>query len=133
TTNIGSAVVTTTPVIGDYESKLGLTANGNTAAHAVMSDANGNWFLESTITLGNTAPATLTSNVEKIEALGLKVTGGNTVKVYMSVDPQKATNAAGVATFASVSLADYQLSDLTSGSTTDPLETLDTALAKVDT
>ncbi|MFC3286353.1 FliC/FljB family flagellin [Litchfieldella rifensis] len=119
----------------DLQDSLGLSGNGSvtiadTSTNKAQVDANGNWYAEVSITLaadaaGEAAAQTLANQGIEIEADGAAKT------FYVALDPQEATIAAGVATFA-VDGTELTADSLKSGATSNPLENLDQALSKVD-
>ncbi|QEA40275.1 FliC/FljB family flagellin [Pistricoccus aurantiacus] len=129
TTQIATASLTSEPAVADFASKFDLSANPATAVNSIVTDDNGNWFMESTVTAANAADTT------KLEEMGYENTGSATAgvfKIYASVDPQAATPNGTDLEFG-VSLDSYDTNELTNGSTANPLAALDSALSKVDT
>ncbi|KXS36094.1 MAG: flagellin [Halomonadaceae bacterium T82-2] len=131
-TAVTSATVTVTNgAAADWQSKLGLGTAPTGASSSVVSDDNNNWFVKTTLT-----GVTDTADKAKMAELGFtedSSTPGN-YDIYMSVDPQTAdTTTAPTAADFTVDTADFTVDQLSSGTTKDPLATLDKALGKVDT
>ncbi|MBR9908275.1 MAG: FliC/FljB family flagellin [Gammaproteobacteria bacterium] len=131
TTALSTTTVTAQPANTDWQAQFGLAAapDTTTTPAEVIADDNGNFFLKTTMVTSAADTATM-------QAQGFEETaaGSNTFEIYLAVDPQAATadTTNGDLEF-SVSLADYTDAEITGAASTDPLASLDEALAQVDT
>ncbi|RUO23212.1 flagellin FliC [Aliidiomarina iranensis] len=129
TTVLATASAATAPAAADWQSKFDLDAAPTLGGASVIADDNGNFFMTDTLTAANA------EDTAKLESLGFTNTGtaaAGVFQVYVAVDPQEAA-VNGTDLEFSVDLDNYTLADVTTGSTTDPLASLDSALSSVDT
>ncbi|MEW5562254.1 FliC/FljB family flagellin [Enterobacter asburiae] len=117
---------------GDLATRLGVDAASVVVdGTKVYSDANGNMFAKVTITPGSAA------EVNNLKANGFEseydtaTTTGTPKDYYVALDPQSATTAGTTAAF-KIDTSSLSLSSLTTGSTSNPLDKLDSAIASVD-
>jgi flagellin len=107
----------------DAMSALGLSTG--TATATIVSDENGNWFAKYAVTgIDATGAQTLSDK-------GISMTGASTADVYVAVNPTADTGVAVSGTNLEFTV-DFTTANLTNATTTNPLDTLDKALAKVD-
>ncbi|WP_312627377.1 FliC/FljB family flagellin [Scandinavium sp.] len=131
TTNVTAATVNENTA-GDLATRLGVDA-GSVAVDGsnVYKDDNGNLFAKITITPGSAA------EVNNLKANGFESefdgTTGTAKSYYVAIDPQSADTAttSGTAAF-KIDTDNMSLSSLTTGSTSNPLDKLDQAIASVD-
>ena len=128
---------TTTNFVGNLETRLGIGAGNTTLDGNVQMDDKGNLFAK--VTIDGTAVST--TDVENLQARGINVdTSSATNDFYIALDVSEGEIVAADGTTASttnlnfeLNAAELDLNAMSSGSTTDPLETLDNALKQVDT
>ena len=127
TTSVTAAALSTASgsTSGDLANKLGLSSAASVATGTVVSDKNGNWYAKFDISSINATDAAT------LEAKGIKV-DGTSASVYVAVNPTAegvdTTTTTGTATFT----LDFDTANIVQGSTSNPLDTLDKALAQVD-
>jgi len=129
TTSVTAAALSTASgsTSGDLASKLGLSSAASVATGTVVSDKNGNWYAKFDISSINATDAAT------LQAKGITVDSG-AATVYVAVNPTATdgsvdtTTTTGTATFK----LDFDTANIVQGSTSNPLGTLDKALAQVD-
>ncbi|HWK61603.1 MAG TPA: FliC/FljB family flagellin [Eoetvoesiella sp.] len=129
TTSVTAAALSTASgsTSGDLASKLGLSSAANVSTGTVVSDKNGNWYAKFDISSINATDAAT------LQAKGITVDSG-AATVYVAVNPTATdgsvdtTTTTGTATFK----LDFDTANIVQGSTSNPLGTLDKALAQVD-
>ncbi|WP_210081920.1 FliC/FljB family flagellin [Pantoea endophytica] len=127
TTNVTGATVDE-KTAGDLATRLGVDSGSVTVdGTEVFADDNGNLFAKVTITPSGDA------EVNNLKANGFESTSGTGKAYYIALDPQSAdtTTATGTAAF-KIDTSSLSLSNLTTGSTSNPLDKLDQAIASVD-
>ncbi|WP_116366349.1 FliC/FljB family flagellin [Parahaliea mediterranea] len=138
----GDTTAVTTTSINDFSAdlqvSLGLAGNGSvaiadTSTGNAQVDANGNWYAEVSITL--TADAAGESAAATLANQGIEVAADGTAHTfYVALDPQDADTTAtpGTAAF-NVDGSELTADSLSTGSSNNPLASLDAALSTVDT
>ena len=127
TSNVSKATVAETTA-DSLATRLGVaTANVTVTADKVYKDDNGNLFAKVNVKSGSAA------ETNSLKANGFDIANGANQDFYVAVDAQAAATTAGGDTAAfKLDTANMSLSNLTTGSTSDPLAKLDEAIASVD-
>ena len=128
TSNVSKATVAEAGATDDLSTRLGLAAGGATVdASNVYKDDNGNMFAKVTI------KSTSAAETNNLKANGFDIANGASQDFYVAVDPQAATTTAGGDTAAfKIDTKNINLSDFSTGATSDPLSKIDSAIASVD-
>jgi len=114
---------------GDLATRLGVaTANVTLDTAAVYKDDNGNMFAKVSI------KSTSDAETNNLKANGFDIANGATAQdFYIALDPQAADTTTDPTEAAfTLDTKNISLSSLTTGSTSDPLAKLDSAIASVD-
>lgn len=126
TTNVTGATVAESSADA-LSTRLGVAASGVVVdTGTVYKDDSGKMFAKVSVTAGSAAES------NNLKANGFDIASGATTDFFIAVDPQSADTAtAGTAKF-TVDTSTMNLSSLTTGSSANPLATLDKAIASVD-
>ena len=128
TSNVSKATVAESGAADDLSTRLGLAAGGaKVDGTSVYKDDNGNMFAKVTI------KSTSAAETNNLKANGFDIANGASQDFYIAVDPQSATTTAGGDTAAfTIDTKNINLSDFSTGATSDPLSKIDSAIASVD-
>lgn len=128
TSNVSKATVAESGATDDLSTRLGLAAGGaKVDGTSVYKDDNGNMFAKVTI------KSTSAAETNNLKANGFDIANGASQDFYVAVDPQSATTTAGGDTAAfKIDTKNMNLSDFSTGATSDPLAKIDSAIASVD-
>ncbi|MDU6389932.1 MULTISPECIES: FliC/FljB family flagellin [unclassified Pantoea] len=128
TSNVSKATVAESGAADDLSTRLGLAAGGaKVDGTSVYKDDNGNMFAKVTI------KSTSAAETNNLKANGFDIANGASQDFYVAVDPQTATTTAGGDTAAfTIDTKNINLSDFSTGATSDPLAKIDSAIASVD-
>ena len=128
TSNVSKATVAESGATDDLSTRLGLAAGGaKVDGTSVYKDDNGNMFAKVTI------KSTSAAETNNLKANGFDIANGASQDFYVAVDPQTATTTAGGDTAAfTIDTKNINLSDFSTGATSDPLAKIDSAIASVD-
>ncbi|WP_313589944.1 FliC/FljB family flagellin [Pantoea septica] len=128
TSNVSKATVAESGAADDLSTRLGLAAGGaKVDGTSVYKDDNGNMFAKVTI------KSTSDAETNNLKANGFDIANGASQDFYIAVDPQSATTTAGGDTAAfKIDTKNINLSDFSTGATSDPLSKIDSAIASVD-
>ncbi|MGJ0191101.1 FliC/FljB family flagellin [Pantoea sp. RRHST58] len=128
TSNVSKATVAESGATDDLSTRLGLAAGGaKVDGTSVYKDDNGNMFAKVTI------KSTSAAETNNLKANGFDIANGSSQDFYVAVDPQSATTTAGGDTAAfKIDTKNMNLSDFSTGATSDPLAKIDSAIASVD-
>ncbi|MDT0176838.1 FliC/FljB family flagellin [Enterobacter sp. BRE11] len=128
TSNVSKATVAESGATDDLSTRLGLAAGGaKVDGTSVYKDDNGNMFAKVTI------KSTSAAETNNLKANGFDIAKGSSQDFYVAVDPQSATTTAGGDTAAfKIDTKNMNLSDFSTGATSDPLAKIDSAIASVD-
>ncbi|WOD27346.1 FliC/FljB family flagellin [Alloalcanivorax xenomutans] len=112
---------------GDLAARLGVAAGSVTVGGAAQVDESGNWYVQVDITANGVGES------NALKALGFDLEDTETGTYYIALDPDSAdvTTTPGTAAF-TLDTANLDLGSLTTGRTSDPLSSLDSALNSVD-
>ncbi|WP_058973527.1 FliC/FljB family flagellin [Type-D symbiont of Plautia stali] len=127
TTSVASATVD--EKTGDaLATRLGVAAGSvSLTGDKVYSDENGNMYAKVSITPSGA------SEVNNLKANGFDIADGDTQDFYIALDPQSADTTTDKTKAAfTIDTDSISLSSLTTGSTSDPLATLDKAISQID-
>ncbi|HBC0018911.1 TPA: FliC/FljB family flagellin [Enterobacter hormaechei subsp. steigerwaltii] len=131
TTKVTTTAVTENATGDNLATRLGVNDGTVVFDGTAVADDNGNLFAKVTVTAGSAA------DVNNLKANGFDASwdgaAGSANVYYIALDPKDAdtTTTAGTAAF-KLDTSSLSLSNLNSGSTTDPLAKLDAAIASVD-
>ena len=128
TTDVTAATVSEKVATDDLSTRLGLAPGGaKLDDKSIYKDSNGNTFAKVTI---KSSSAAETNN---LKANGFDIANGSSKDFYIAVDPQSADTSTTPKTAAfSVDTQSLSLNSLSTGSTSNPLAALDSAIAQVD-
>ncbi|MDU5780304.1 MAG: FliC/FljB family flagellin [Pantoea sp.] len=133
TTKITTTSVTEAATGDDLATRLGVAAGSISIGSTAVADDNGNLFAKVTITPGSA------SEVNSLKANGFESeydsasSTGVAKDYYIALDPKDADTTTTPTTAAfNLDTSKLNLSNMVSGSTTDPLAKLDEAIASVD-
>ncbi|KEY43661.1 FliC/FljB family flagellin [Pantoea agglomerans] len=127
TSNVSKATVAE-GTANSLATRLGVAnANVTVTADKVYKDDNGNLFAKVNVKSASDA------ETNSLKANGFDIANGANQDFYVAVDAKAAVTTAGGDTAAfTLDTANMSLSNVTSGSTSDPLKKLDEAIASVD-
>ncbi|MFP3521680.1 FliC/FljB family flagellin [Pantoea agglomerans] len=127
TSNVSKATVAE-GTANSLATRLGVAnANVTVTADKVYKDDNGNLFAKVNVKSASAA------ETNSLKANGFDIANGANQDFYVAVDAKAAVTTAGGDTAAfTLDTANMSLSNVTSGSTSDPLKKLDDAIASVD-
>lgn len=116
-----------------FAQQLGVASGSISLGSTLTADGRGNWYAAVSITPSNaTEVQNLASRGITVGANGQPLASGTASTFYVAVNPQSTTST-GTATAAyTLNSSDLSVSALTTGSTANPLDKLDKALAQVD-
>lgn len=127
----GTGTGVTTNTVSDFSSdlatNLGVSAAAVATAGTAQVDDDGNWYVSTTLTAQSNAEA------KALQLQGIEATSGTAVTFQVALDPSEAAVTTGNTTAAyTVDGTDLGAKDLLTGSTSEPLSALDSALKQVD-
>ncbi|TAN26607.1 MAG: FliC/FljB family flagellin [Castellaniella sp.] len=116
-----------------FAQQLGIASGSVSLGSTLTADGRGNWYASVSITPSNaTEVQNLASRGITVGANGQPLASGTASTFYVAVSPQSTTST-GTATAAyTLNSSDLSVASLTTGSTANPLNKLDQALAQVD-